>query len=216
MRYLAAAVLALITTISFAQESTTAPPPPYCKAVCYTYEQLVVAERADAAQSGCGYYISPTAKPVIAKIRLAYDLKGPDALDGPVDDELRLLINGNEKWKEVYNANPANGAEAAFQKDELLPGCNSVVVEYADTGGNAHFLARVGGRAFCGSDDYCIAYKEGYTFGTGIVPKIISQGRRGPVVKGTVWLSRYEDPRPSTGCICREPSPSVMNLFQAQ
>ncbi|HKO57946.1 MAG TPA: hypothetical protein VJ276_18915 [Thermoanaerobaculia bacterium] len=217
MKQFIGALFVMTATIAYAQETTApAPPPPYCKAVCYTYEQLVAAERAEAAKSGCPNYVSPTENPVVAKIRLAYDLKGTDNLDGPIDDELRLLINGVEKWKQVYKANPPDGAEASFRKDQLLPGCNSVTVEYADSGGNAHFLARVGGRAFCGIWDYCLAYKEGYSFGTGIVWKIVgSPGRRGPVVHGNIWKSRYEDPRAETGCICRDPSFTVMSLYQA-
>jgi hypothetical protein len=195
-------LLLLVTTAhaTTAQTTQDVEGPPPCKAICFNYRQLVILERSQAAQEGCANYISPLADPVVARVRLAPELRG--SLAAAVDDLLWLTINTNKVWEKVYPS--ADGQEAIFRKNTLVPGCNSLALNYANTQPqDAHFMAQLGGTAFCPNEAFCQTYAEGLTFGTGVIFRVSTKGN--PVVAGQVWLSRLENPNAATGCRCKDP-----------
>jgi hypothetical protein len=173
-------------------------PPDICKALCFNYRQLVILERAEAAEENCSNYVSPLADPVVIRVRLAPELKG--TLETTVDDVLNVTINGNKVFEKTLSN---DGTEAAFRKASLAPGCNTLALNYFNTQPpDAHFVAQLGGVGFCSNENFCQTYKEGLTFGTGVLARVFAKGN--PVIGGQIWKSRLENPNAS-GCHCQDP-----------
>jgi hypothetical protein len=200
MRRLRWAILSLVLVafpvVSQAEESKEASAS--CKALCFNYRQVVILERSLAAQQSCPNYISPLADPVVIRVRLAPELQ--QGLYVAVDDVLDIKINGNKVWEKILSV---DGNPSVFKKDHLRPGCNTLAFEYMDTKPtDAYFMAQLGGVGFCAGENYCQTYREGQTFGTGVVARILAKGN--PVLSGQVFKSRLESPAAS-GCRCQDP-----------
>ena len=190
-----AAALAVFPAVAVAQQAEAIPNP--CGAICFNYRQLVTLERAEAAQQSCPNYLSPLADPVVVRVRLAPELR--DGLATAVDDEISVTINGNRVFHRVLTS---DGTEATFRKNALAPGCNTLAFNYVNTQPpDAHFVAQVGGIGFCPNEAFCQTYREGLTFGTGVLARVFSQGN--PVIGGKVFKSRLENPS-SVGCRCQD------------
>lgn len=184
--------------ISMAQEAEAARDP--CRAVCFNYRQLVILERAEAARQSCLNYLSPLSNPVVIRVRLAPELR--QGLPNAVDDELSVTINGREVFERILSS---DGAEATFGKDSLAPGCNTLALTYTNTQTpDAHFMAQLGGIGFCPNESFCQTYREGLTFGTGIVNRS-TLGVPATVISGQAFKSRIENPN-TVGCNrCQDP-----------
>ena len=204
----AIAILALISPqVNRAQEEKPAkqakpapPPPPNCKSVCYTYTELVKAERANAIASGYQYYLV-TATDVLLTLKVRPDLISLP----PVDDILYVQDNGADLWRYLYPRTDA--ATFSLAVSQLPPGPNLVQLWYEDLyPPNAHFFADV-----CGLGYPCQTYKEGLAFGTGIVNRVRTPPYPNNLMRTVVrqlmaWRSKIDDPKPLTGCSCKIPT----------
>jgi hypothetical protein len=179
-----------------AQEEGKKPVPDPCKLTCYNYRQFVTLEREEAREQGCPNYLSPLDDPIVARVRLAPELR--DGLAAAVDDRIWLVINGVEVWAKDYPS--ADGTEAAFKKDKLAGGCNPLGLNWKNTQPpDAHFMAQLGGRAFCGNDAFCKTWKEGFSFGTGIIFNLLKENKT-EFQSAHIWKSRIEAPPKECGC----------------
>lgn len=167
--------------------------------VCNTACEKVKLER-DTASSLGARYVSPldiAAKKVILSILPRRDLTGNLPA---VDDELYLRDDTTQKvlWKSDLksSSNLEPKYELKANDDDLIPGLHVIQLWYADTQPpDAHFFADLCGFAFFGQDAACVYYREGKTFGSGIVHNGIRV-----VVKDTkVWVSKVTLPK---NCKC--------------
>jgi hypothetical protein len=206
-RYALISVLCSLFSNMFAQRGgktqTTTP----CKAVCYTYEQFVTQER-DRAESQGYRYFSPqdiTKKVKVISVQTRPDLAGAPA--PAVDDELYIQDNSTTLWKATL-AHGRAPQTFVMLADKLTPGSHLIQLWYADTQPpDAHFFADVCGIAFYGSESNCVTFREGKTFGSGIV----RNGVRVVVKDARVWISKVDNPRASTGCTCESTSGSKVH-----
>jgi hypothetical protein len=159
---------------------------------------LIKQERDNAEAQGYRYIPHDE---VARKLRLVYFTTRPDLAGNPapaVDDELYLTDNGTRRCGATLNdhRNPVNCTVTA---DILTPGAHTIQLWYADTQPpDAHFFADVCGPAFYGEESKCVTYREGKTFGSGIV----RNGIRIVVKEARVWVTKVDSPEPSTGCQC--------------
>jgi hypothetical protein len=182
----------------------SAAPPKGCEEICYAYRQSTILERQEAIKASCPNYISAISNPIVARVRLAPELTG--GLSSAIDDELWFKIHGKELWRKKLPS--LDGSESFWRKDQLADGCNQLQLYYANTQPpDAHFMAELGGLAFCGTDSMCgRKYHEGITFGTGLIYK-------SPAVEASLWKSRLENPNATGQCHCTDPS--SLDLFKA-
>lgn len=184
-----------------------APAPDPCVAVCYAYRQGVRIERDVAAKDGYPVYLSPLDGRVVVRVRHAGNRR-PD-LKVPVADELYLAVNETQVWRVKAPSVPPGGGAKSFGREILQPGPNVLELKWAgSSSGEAHFVADLGGTAFCPDDGWCRQYAEGRTFGSGVVERILTKDRgRGVVNAAKVWRSRLESPNALKGlpCSCRDP-----------
>lgn len=172
-----------------------------CAATCAAYTKATLLERQVALKSGCPTYVSAVSDPIIARIRLAPELAS--SLGSAVDDEVWFEINGKDVWHRTFRNK--DNAETLWKKDMLHDGCNTLSLFYADTKGpDAYFMVNVGGLAFCGADGVCGRnYREGLTFGTGLIYKI-------PALHVPVWDSKLANPNADGVCQCEDPTRDEM------
>jgi hypothetical protein len=202
----AAIVVALFSLPSFmfAQQGEKKQSTTPCKAVCYTYQQFVNQER-DRVETQGFRFISPqdiSSKIKIISVQTRPDLAGPPA--PAVDDELYVQDNGSTIWKATLS-DQRNSVGFSLLADRLTPGQHLIQLWYADTQPpDAHFFADVCGVAFYGSDKNCVTFREGKTFGSGIV----RNGVRVVVKDAKLWVSKVENPKVSTGCTCESSAAS--------
>lgn len=192
-------------TAAPAVKPAAAPDP--CVAVCYAYRQGVRIEREAAAKDGYPVYLSPLDGRVVVRVRHAGGRR-PD-LSVPVADELYLAVNDTQVWRVKAPSVPPGGGAKSFGREILQPGPNVLELKWAgSSSGEAHFVADLGGTAFCPDDGWCRQYAEGRTFGSGVVERILTKDRgRGVVNAAKVWRSRLESPNSLKGlpCSCRDP-----------
>jgi|SRR5579863_3635306 len=181
------------------QEQSAKAAPPNCSAVCYTYRELVKAERDKALADGYQYYLV-TATDQLLRLKVRSDL----TTFPPVDDLLYVQDNGTDLWRYQYPRTDA--ATFTLAADQLSPGANTIILWYENLyPPNAHFFADV-----CGLGAACETYKEGLTFGTGIVNRAVANGfpnrERTVVRQSAIWRSKIDDPNAATGCACPIPN----------
>ncbi len=184
--YLILCFVSLPSSFVFAQTTAS------CELAC---EKLKL-ER-DTASSFGAQYVSPqdiAGKKIILTIRTRRDLTGNLPA---VDDELYLRDDTaqRELWRSDLKS--SSNAEPAFElrADQLTPGLHVIQLWYADTQPpDAHFFADLCGFAFFGRND-CVYYREGKTFGSGVV----HNGIRVVVRDTKVWVSKLSLPK---NCKC--------------
>jgi hypothetical protein len=191
-------VLSSLFSCLFAQPAKKVPSTAPCKTVCYTYEQFVNQER-DRVEAQGYRYVSP--QDIAKKVKIITVQTRPDLVGAPapaVDDELYVQDNGTTLWKATL-ANGRTLQAFVMAADKLTSGSHLIQLWYADTQPpDAHFFADVCGIAFYGSEANCVTFREGKTFGSGIV----RNGVRVVVKDAKVWISSVDNPKASTGCKC--------------
>lgn len=148
--------------------ATDAAPPTVCQAICTQYQNAVLLDQDQAKAQNCSTYISPLSNDAIVKVRLwtekAIERGFDKTVKTAIDDVLTLRVGGADVWSTRYRSMDATVYE--LKKSKLSDGCNSIGLQYINYGGDGHFLAKLGGRAFCGTDVWCREYDEGQTFGS--------------------------------------------------
>ena len=168
---------------------------PACKTQCAKIEQ----ERKDRQSAGF-QYVSP--QDIAAKKPMLFIQVQPDLAAGApaVDDELYLQdVREDNTTNRLWTATLQNSRSPlpmTLTADQMTPGEHLIQLWYADTQPpDAHFFADLCGFVFFGQPNTCITYREGKTFGTGIVRNGIRV-----IVKATkVYVSRLNLPK---SCTC--------------
>lgn len=212
--YAAIAMIAFSLTFSSvasAQQNKKKRPDPQktkCEALCITYAQAKQTEDAEVARMNPRpRYVSMDSKEAIVRIRLLNPHPELNVPEPPIDDELRVYVNGQQTWEVLYGS-AANriGTEYVLTADALPLRNANVIVRWRNrTGPGAHFFFEIGGSLVCPNDGWCgQVYREGLTFG----PKqLIFGGNLMPFsivrseidfVNGWVWRSSVT-PYPASG-----------------
>lgn len=190
-RHLIAVFTALIPATVVAQTPNVTACDP---GACYAYGQLLKIDRDQAVAAGYAWIAPRDTRPIV----MIQTLPTGSALP-PVDDEVRLRTNGRELWSVVYRD---AGSPGIFDQTKLDFGPNNVEVSYANTQPpDAHFFIQVGGVAFAGTPTWGREYREGLTFGTGLLQKLLPAG---VITSARVWRSKIDPPGlPAADCVCK-------------
>jgi len=183
--------LVVWSALSVGVSGGTALAAPCDEGSCYAYGQFLRTEREQATSQGY-MWVAPRDLSPLVMIRT---LPSGSALP-PVDDEIHLRTNGRRLWSVVY---PGDKAPESFTQAALDLGANNIDVWYQNTAGsNAHFFIQIGGIAFNGSPNYGREYREGSSFGTGLINK-----SGGVIASAQVWRSKVEPPNKPVNCTCQ-------------
>jgi hypothetical protein len=140
-----------------------------CEALCITYKQAKQTEDAEVARTNPRpRHLPMDYKEAIVRIRLLNPHPELNVPEPPIDDELRVYVNGQQTWEVLYgSAGNRAGAEYTLTADALPLRNANVIVRWRNrTGPNAHFFFEIGGSLVCPNDGWCgQVFREGLTFG---------------------------------------------------
>lgn len=220
MKRVAVVVFTLLVYLSFAEPSSAQRRPPKppkpdpveqqqkakCETQCDVYKRFMKTEAAEVATvTPRPRYVMIDSKEAVLRVRLLSPHPEVNQAVPPVDDELRVYVNGNQTWEVLYgSASNRHGTEYVLTADQLPLRNANVVVRWRTTvGPDAHFFVELGGTLVCPTDGWCgQTYREGLNFGSrqliiGPLSSIIGPQTQIDLLSAWIWRSAV-DPYPQT------------------
>lgn len=168
-----------------------------CEILCVNYKQALETEAAEVAGvRPQPRYLPRDSKEVVLRLRLLSPHPELDRPLPPIDDELRVYVNGNQVWEVLYGSvQNRPGTEFTLTADMLPLRNANVLLRWRTTvGPDAHFFVEVGGTLVCPNEGWCNqVYREGLSFGPkhmilGLFPSFMIRNEI-DLVNGWVWRS---------------------------